>query len=83
MPAAATRNSPTVQISTAQLGLAVLVQIVVVSLAVGGLFQRVAAQERMTEPLARGDLAKLEERSRHIEEHVVWIRQRLEREEAR
>lgn len=83
MAAVATRNSPTVQISAAQLGLAVVIQLVVVAVAFGGLFQRVAAQERITAPLAAGDLAKLDERTLHIQEDVVWIRERLENGPAR
>lgn len=80
MAAAATRNSPTVQISAAQLGLAVAVQLVIVCVAVGGLFQRVAAQERITAPIAAGDLAKLDERTQAIQRDVVWIRTRLDKE---
>lgn len=79
MPAAAPRNSPTLQISSAQLALGILVQVVLFSVALGGLFQRVSAQETITQPLARGDLVKVEERTQHIQADVAWIRARMEK----
>lgn len=79
MSAAAARNSPTLQISAAQLALAIVVQVIIIAVAMGGLFQRVAAQERVTAPLAAGDLARLEERTKNMAVDVTWIRDKLER----
>ncbi|WP_312686596.1 hypothetical protein [Brevundimonas nasdae] len=79
MAATATRNSPTLQISAAQLALAVAVQLIIVAVSIGGLFQRVAAQERITAPIAAGEMAKLDERTIAIQRDVAWIRSRLDK----
>lgn len=83
MSATATRNSPSLTISTAQLALAILVQIIAAAVLFGGQFQRVDALERVTEPLAKGQLAQLDERTRHIQGDVVWIRERMEKDAGR
>ena len=72
MSATAARNSPALTISTAQLALAILVQVVAVAVLLGGQFQRVDALERVTEPLAKGDLVA-------VQRDVAWIRERLEK----
>ncbi|WP_292066027.1 hypothetical protein [Brevundimonas sp. UBA7664] len=72
MSATATRNSPALTISTAQLALAILVQVVAAAVLFGGQFQRVDALERVTEPLAKGDLVA-------VQRDVAWIRERLEK----
>lgn len=79
MAATASRNSPTLQISAAQLALAVAVQLIIVAVSIGGLFQRVAAQERITAPIAAGEIAKLDERTIAIQRDVAWIRSRLDK----
>lgn len=79
MAATATRNSPTLQISAAQLAFAVAVQLIIVAVSIGGLFQRVAAQERITAPIAAGEIAKLDERTIAIQRDVAWIRSRLDK----
>ena len=79
MSATAARNSPSLTISTAQLALAILVQVVAIAVVLGGQFQRVAALERVTEPLAKGQLAQLDERTRHIQSDVAWMRERMEK----
>lgn len=74
MSATDTRSSPALTISTAQLALAIVIQIIAAAVLFGGQFQRVDALERVTEPLAKGDLVA-------VQRDVSWIRERMEKGE--
>ena len=72
MSATEIRSSPALTISTAQLALAIVIQIIAAAVLFGGQFQRVDALERVTEPLAKGDLVA-------VQRDVSWIRERMEK----
>lgn len=77
------KNPVTFTISLVQLGFAIGVQILVVALAIGGLFSRVEAMEAAVQPIQRGDFARLDERVQHIQGDIAWIRAQLEKERER
>lgn len=78
-----TKSPATYTISLLQLCFAVGLQLFIVAVAVGGLFQRVEAMEADIAPITRGDFARLDERVQHMQGDVAWIRTQLERERSR
>lgn len=78
-----TAQRTTFTINLLQLCFAVGLQVAVIALAIGGLFQRVEAMETTVAPITRGDFARLDERVRHTQDDVAWIRAQLERERGR
>lgn len=73
----------TITISLLQLCFAVGVQILIVAIAIGGLFSRVEAMEATVAPITRGDFARMEERVSHIQDDIAWIRGQLEKDQGR
>lgn len=78
MSAAAARR-PVLQISALQLALAAAIPLITIAVSLGGLYQRVSAQERVTAPIAAGDLARLEERTVTIQRDVAWMRDQMQK----
>jgi len=74
------KNPVTFSINLFQLLFAVTIQVVIVALAMGALFNRVEAMEATVEPITRGEFARMEERVTHIQSDIAWIRAQLERE---
>lgn len=77
------KSPVTFTISLLQLCFAVGVQVLVVAVAVGGLFSRVEAMEAAVAPITRGDFARLDERVKHVQGDIAWIRAELEKERGR
>ncbi len=74
------KNPVTFSINLLQLLFAVTIQVVIVALAMGALFNRVEAMETTVEPITRGEFARMDERVTHIQSDIAWIRAQLERE---
>lgn len=74
------KNPITFSINLFQLMFAVAIQVVVVAVAMGGLFSRVEAMEATVKPLSQGELARMDERVKHIQTDIAWIRAQLEKE---
>lgn len=74
------KHPVTFSINLLQLMFAIGLQIVVFASALGALFNRVEAMEATVEPISRGEFARLDERVRHVQSDIAWIRTQLEKD---